>query len=193
MEGSEPSSPTWPRSGMTRSGSAFGLPTSALPTAASGCSSLLKTPTAQLAVNGGSQHPDKRRAGGHGPTLADEVEHLLPTPAVNDMGAAYTPETWDQWTARMRDRHGNGNGHGRSLSIEAQRLLPTPTSMDSKASGGSSPSDVTLTDAVVRTSLGALTNPRFADGSTSSGDQPLPPPSPDETDDPDCLPLWSSG
>lgn len=37
---------------------------------------LLKTPTAQLAVNGGSQHPDKRRAGGHGPTLADEVEFL---------------------------------------------------------------------------------------------------------------------
>lgn len=42
---------------------------------------LLKTPTAQLAVNGGSQHPDKRRAGGHGPTLADQVEcELLPTP-----------------------------------------------------------------------------------------------------------------
>lgn len=37
---------------------------------------LLKTPTAQLAINGGSQHPDKRRAGGHGPTLADEIEHL---------------------------------------------------------------------------------------------------------------------
>lgn len=45
---------------------------------------LLKTPTAQLAVNGGSQHPDKRRAGGHGPTLADEVEHLLPTPTWAD-------------------------------------------------------------------------------------------------------------
>lgn len=41
---------------------------------------LLKTPTSQLAVNGGSQHPDKRKSGGHGPTLADEVEHLLPTP-----------------------------------------------------------------------------------------------------------------
>lgn len=41
---------------------------------------LLKTPTSQLAVNGGSQHPEKRKEGGHGPTLADEVEHLLPTP-----------------------------------------------------------------------------------------------------------------
>ncbi len=45
---------------------------------------LLRTPTAQLAINGGSQHPDKRRAGGHGPTLADEVEHLLPTPRASD-------------------------------------------------------------------------------------------------------------
>jgi hypothetical protein len=78
-------------------------------------SGLLRTPTAQLAVNGGSQHPDKRKAGGHGPTLADEVEHLL----------------------------------------------PTPTAMDSKASGGSSPSDVTLTDAVVRTEMGTQPNVRL--------------------------------
>lgn len=55
---------------------------------------------------------------------------LLPTPAVNDMGAAYTPETWDQWTAKMRAKHGNGNGHGDSLNIEAQRLLPTPSSQE---------------------------------------------------------------
>ena len=40
---------------------------------------LFVTPTAQLAINGGSQHPDKRRAGGHGPTLADQVEFLLDT------------------------------------------------------------------------------------------------------------------
>ena len=51
---------------------------------------LLKTPTSQLAVNGGSQHPDKRKEGGHGPTLADEVEHLLPTPCASDSGN--TPE-----------------------------------------------------------------------------------------------------
>lgn len=48
--------------------------------------SLLKTPTSQLAVNGGSQHPEKRKAGGHGPTLADEVEHLLPTPSAHEPG-----------------------------------------------------------------------------------------------------------
>jgi DNA (cytosine-5)-methyltransferase 1 len=100
---------------------------------------LLKTPTAQLAVNGGSQHPDKRKAGGHGPTLADEVEHLLPTvllptPAVNDMGRGKTVEAWDEWTARMKAAHGNGNGHGPSLEIEAMRLLPTPRTGDNRNS-----------------------------------------------------------
>lgn len=50
---------------------------------------------------------------------------LLPTPAVNDMGRGKTVEDWDEWTAAMRERHGNGNGHGKSLEIEAQRLLPT--------------------------------------------------------------------
>jgi hypothetical protein len=45
---------------------------------------LFKTPTSQLAITGGGQHPDERRAGGHGPTLADEVEYLLPTPTVAD-------------------------------------------------------------------------------------------------------------
>ena len=48
----------------------------------------LKTPTSQLAVNGGSQHPDKRKAGGRGPALADEVEHLLPTPTAQDSSAS---------------------------------------------------------------------------------------------------------
>lgn len=41
---------------------------------------LFKTPTAQLGANGASQHPDKRKAGGHGPTLDDEVSWLLPEP-----------------------------------------------------------------------------------------------------------------
>ncbi len=51
---------------------------------------------------------------------------LLPTPAVNDMGEGKTVERWDEWTADMQAKHGNGNGHGKSLAIEAQRLLPTP-------------------------------------------------------------------
>ena len=58
--------------------------------------------------------------------LTDVPCALLPTPACNDMGAAYTPDEWDAWTERMKAEHGNGNGHGKSLAIEAQKLLPTP-------------------------------------------------------------------
>jgi hypothetical protein len=124
---SELFSEIWPSSGMTRSGTAYALPTSAHPTADTESSSLLgtprtssangvgqyeesergtrgrleaqvdlllKTPTAQLAVNGGSQHPDQRKAGGHGPTLADEIEHLLPTPRATDgSNGACTPQS----------------------------------------------------------------------------------------------------
>ena len=64
--------------------------------------------------------------GGRAVSLKDQVSLLLPTPAVNDMGASYTPETWDAWTARMREKHRNGNGHGRSLNIEAQRITGGP-------------------------------------------------------------------
>lgn len=65
-----------------------------------------------------------------------EDGHLLPTPAVNDMGAGKTVADWDAWTDRMKAEHGNGNGHGKSLAIEAQRLLPTPTSQAAKHGGG---------------------------------------------------------
>lgn len=78
------SSGTWPRSGMTVAGQLFPLPTSGPAIGGNGSSLLLKTPTAQLASNGGPQHPDKRKAGGHGPTLEDEVTHLLPTPRTSD-------------------------------------------------------------------------------------------------------------
>jgi DNA (cytosine-5)-methyltransferase 1 len=67
-------------------------------------------------------------------SLPNAVVALLPTPAVNAMGAAYTPETWDAWTAEMKAKHNNGNGHGKSLNVEAQRLLPTPQVQDERHS-----------------------------------------------------------
>jgi DNA (cytosine-5)-methyltransferase 1 len=76
------------------------------------------------------------------------------------MGAGKTVEQWDTWTDAMKARHGNGNGHGPSLHIEALLMLPTPTVKDGAASGGSSPSNVTLTDAVVRTDMGRTENAR---------------------------------
>ena len=52
-----------------------------------GVVALLRTPTAQLAINGGSQHPDKRRGGGHGSSLSIEAK-LLPTPTAADAKAS---------------------------------------------------------------------------------------------------------
>jgi hypothetical protein len=79
---------------------------------------LLKTPTSQLGVNGGSQHPDKRKQGGHGPTLADEVEHLLPTPTATPYGNNQSPSPG----AAVRP----------SLQSLAPLLLPTPIAGDAK-------------------------------------------------------------
>ncbi len=85
---------------------------------------LLKTPTAQLAVNGGSQHPDKRKAGGHGPTLADEVEHLLPTPQAHDHVQGKTVEQ----VQAMRERTGAGVKNLNEVAVN--ELLPTPKAGD---------------------------------------------------------------
>ena len=67
---------TWPRAGMTRNGSAYELPMSAHHMGGS-ASLLLPTPEANTASNGGSQHPDKRRAGGHSVNLQDVAEWEL--------------------------------------------------------------------------------------------------------------------
>lgn len=45
---------------------------------------LLPTPDAYAADRGGSQPPEKRRAGGHSVSLSDVTEHLLPTPKAGD-------------------------------------------------------------------------------------------------------------
>ena len=55
---------------------------------------------------------------------------LLPTPAVNDMGAGKTVEWWDEWAPRQKSADGRPAPHGKSLAIEAQRLLPTPRASD---------------------------------------------------------------
>jgi hypothetical protein len=78
---------------------------------------LLRTPTAQLAANGGSQHPEKRKAGGHGPTLADQVEHqLLPTPSAQN----------------SHGNHRRGGERSRELLLPGAvlDLLPTPSVAD---------------------------------------------------------------
>jgi hypothetical protein len=149
---------------------------------------LLKTPTSQLAENGGSQHPDHRKAGGHGPTLADEVEHLipvkaLPTPTARDYkgqnqrgDASCLPGALLPTPRASDGEKGGPNQRGSSgdlmLPSAVVRLIPTPTAMDSHSSGTNKPTSKTLTDAAVREQFGARTNPRFVDGSLSPESRP---------------------
>jgi len=111
-------------------------------------------------------------------SLMNAVMTLLPTPACNDMGAAYTPETWDEWTATMKAKHNNGNGHGKSLNVEAQRLLPTPQARGEKGYG---PADMDRKDPNLSALPLLLPTPRATDGTKggpnqrgSSGDLMLP-------------------
>lgn len=54
-----------------------------------------KTPTANLGTNGSAQHPDKRKAGGHGPNLQDEVCFLLDvTPESQPADGPHSPPEW---------------------------------------------------------------------------------------------------
>lgn len=146
-------SETFPTSGSMRSGSLFPPRRSAPRTGASGSSSspgrLLKTPTTQLAINGGSQHPDKRKAGGHGPTLADEVEHLLPTPKTSDTGTpgrrasegfrpplsqVVLPLLPTPWASGGEKGGPNQRGSSGDLMLPSAvaHLLPTPRARDGK-------------------------------------------------------------
>jgi hypothetical protein len=152
-EHSVPFLETWPTSGSMRSGSAFARPTSAPRITGSGSSSRrsLKTPTANLGSGSGSHHPVLRKQGGHGPTLADEVEHtipglerdqpslanlpsaVLPTPNASNVNDGEDVENWLGRRERIRAKGINGNGMGMPLSIAAQILGtggPTPPPSD---------------------------------------------------------------
>lgn len=113
---------------------------------------LLPTPRT-TDTNGPGQH------GMGGPDLRTVVT-LLPTPVVNDMGEGKTLERWDEWTAEMQAKHGNGNGHGRSLAIEAMRLLPTPKATNNENRSSDWANGPNLGEAV----RDLLPTPRASDG-----------------------------
>lgn len=132
---STPSSVTLPAWGMWDGTALYELPMSAPATDAPDCSSLLRTPDASSPETRSEPRSQKRHPGESQVSLGEQIQALLPTPVVNDMGEGKTPEAWDDWTDRMRAEHGNGNGHGKSLSIELQRLLPTPRTSDANGAG----------------------------------------------------------
>jgi len=61
-----------------------------------------------------------------GPQNLENALALLPTPAVNDMGAGKDPQAWDEWAARQKAADGRPAPHGKSLEQEALKMLPTP-------------------------------------------------------------------
>jgi hypothetical protein len=119
---------------------------------------LLPTPSASDGEGGKTSRSGDRKD----EPLLGAIDRLLPTPRV---GADRTSRS-----AATRQDSMSAPSLGQAVEIAASelprefeswdelpgswqpadRLLPTPTAMDSEASGGSSPSDVTLTDATVR-------------------------------------------
>ena len=60
----------------------------------------------------------------------------LPTPVASTQWDDATPEQFDEWRAKQRANHGNGNGHGNLLVVEAKRIGATmaPPSPDGNTS-----------------------------------------------------------
>lgn len=182
---------TLPAWGMTRAGELFELPTPERRISAPESSSL---PTPVADHSRGLAQP-----GSDFQSLPNVALSLLPTPAVNDMGAGKDPQAWDEWTERMKEAHGNGNGHGKSLEQEALRMLPTPmtsyseSSVDSwlqrRRAGKGQISDLRV---AMQELIGASTGQRSDDGSDSAGQHPSPP-SQEPTASSGCLRLSSSG
>ena len=112
------SSPTWPRSGTTRNGSAYALPTPEPRTAATASSSSPSGPVPP----GGSR--------------------LLPTPVAGNFNDGASLQTWHGPTGPAEELGRNGNGIGTPLPV-AIALLPTPMASDfgaDKAAGPVRPS-----------------------------------------------------
>lgn len=142
---------------------------------------LLPTPEAKLASSGPDYSRENRTNSG-GDDLTTTIAKLLPTPLASDgeardkhrQGGIDLPSTISLLPTPTVDDSSNvtrDSGSFQSLTRTVGQLptganlLPTPTAQDSAASGGSTPANVTLTDAVVRKSLGAHMSPRFDDGS----------------------------
>lgn len=71
-----------------------------------------------------------------------------PTPSAGAFNDGESPESWQSRNERLRAKGYNGNGMGMPLGVAVR--WPTPTAGDSKSSGSSTPSHVTLCDATER-------------------------------------------
>lgn len=96
----------------------------------------MPTPDAYSGSRGGSQHPDKRRAGGHTVSLADVTEQaLLPTPNTMEHLPVREGEAYEKHLHRG-DLNGSRRKAGSNLrEVVVHDLLPTPTTSDANGVG----------------------------------------------------------
>ncbi len=124
VEGWATYSQTWPRSGMTRSGTAYRLPPLALRMNATGYG-LWPTPTTDSATNRSSRYAQG------GMPLAAAVK-LWPTPTANQQNAASIPALLNE----EKRLHPRGQWSlGTQVAAEhvyGNRMWPTPTAQDAK-------------------------------------------------------------
>lgn len=135
---SEWCSPIWPRSGMTRSGLAYELPTWALLTAgsdgsASGPSHLLPTPSASdsTGAEGATRKRQQQEGDTGGPSLRD-LPKLLPTPVATDaFGSRRSTARTEEWTSNPGTSLTDAiwETQGRETDTTG-KLLPIPTGDD---------------------------------------------------------------
>lgn len=131
----------WPASGMTRNGVLSELPTLA-PLISESDFLLLATPQANLGSCGGSQEPEKRRAGGALGELGrpDRASGaLIPTPTASDHKAGRHQEGTGMSlsqavqmlpTPQATNATASSTGYGANLHEVARELLPTPSASD---------------------------------------------------------------
>jgi hypothetical protein len=144
---SRKSSATWPRSGMTRSGRAFALPTPEPRTAATACSSSPSSPG----------QPQGSR--------------LPPTPVAGNYGDGADLPTWQARRDRQKQLGRNGNGIGTPLPV-AIALLPTPMAGDfgaDKSSGPVRPSGAKRQAGLPDVIIHRITSPDSPAGTAEAG------------------------
>jgi hypothetical protein len=201
--------PTW---GCLRDGALFEQPTPERLTTGHGFLSL-PTPTAQAAkhalddrgpgtpddanlwsvvgrmlptpINSDYNTPASEWMDNHDRLQLRDIKSLLPTPAVNDMGAGKDPEAWNEWAARQKAADGRPAPHGKSLEQEALKMLPTPRTTDgTDAPANLTPSVQQILDGTANRTprlsemamdwSGVNTHPPSAAGSTLLDDQHQP-------------------
>lgn len=128
---------------------------------------LLPTPGAYDGNRGGSQHPDKRREGGHSVTIQDVTEHLLPTPQVADAtgghahrSGARSDELMLPGAARELSRLGAWGPYAEAIARWESivgRLAPSPVRHDGK--GGKARLNPELTEWMMGWPEGWVTDP----------------------------------